>query len=113
MAKLWQDQHVSVWFCCPGCGCHHRIPTRPIPADRGGNHPKWTFNGDLDRPTLSPSIKATMRMGDKTLVCHSFVREGRIQFCGDSTHRLAGQTVELDEVDGERFAFLMAKENDK
>lgn len=28
-------------------------------------------------------------------VCHSFVRAGRIEFLGDCTHALAGQTVPL------------------
>ena len=28
-------------------------------------------------------------------VCHSFVTDGKIQFLGDCTHELAGQTVEL------------------
>ena len=30
-------------------------------------------------------------------VCHSFVTDGRIQFLGDCTHSLAGQTVDLPE----------------
>lgn len=28
-------------------------------------------------------------------VCHSFVTDGCIQYLGDCTHRLAGQTVDL------------------
>lgn len=27
--------------------------------------------------------------------CHSFIRAGRIEFCGDSGHSLAGKTVDL------------------
>lgn len=30
-------------------------------------------------------------------VCHSFVRDGQIQFCMDSTHELAGKTVDLPD----------------
>ena len=30
--------------------------------------------------------------------CHSFITDGRISFCGDSEHALAGQTVDLPEV---------------
>ena len=30
-------------------------------------------------------------------VCHSFVTDGRIQFLGDCTHKLAGQTVNIPE----------------
>lgn len=29
--------------------------------------------------------------------CHSFVTDGRIQFLGDCTHSLAGQTVDLPD----------------
>ena len=32
-------------------------------------------------------------------VCHSFVTDGRIQFLADSNHALAGQTVDLPEVE--------------
>jgi len=31
------------------------------------------------------------------VVCHSFVTDGRIQFLGDCTHTLAGQTVDLPD----------------
>ena len=30
--------------------------------------------------------------------CHSFVTDGRIQFLSDSTHVLAGQTVDLPPI---------------
>lgn len=30
-------------------------------------------------------------------VCHSFVRAGKIEFLGDCTHALAGQTVALPD----------------
>jgi hypothetical protein len=36
----------------------------------------------------------------KCSVCHSFVTDGRIQFLGDCTHALAGQTVDLPEWTG-------------
>jgi len=63
----------------------------------------WTFNGTLDQPTLSPSILVRWREwnadGSETNhACHSFVRDGRIEFLGDCTHALAGQTVDLSEI---------------
>lgn len=69
----------------------------------------WTFNGDYERPTFKPSIlvKGTdwdgkvPGQGITRTVCHSFVTDGRIQFLGDCTHSLAGQTVDLpDEFSG-------------
>jgi len=75
--------------------------------------PCWGWNGDMERPTFDPSIKVegterltddeyTRVMGGELIpprftVCHSFVREGRIEFLSDCTHALKGQTVELPE----------------
>jgi hypothetical protein len=91
MAKLEvrpQSWGVRYIFHCPGCGCDHMFDCR---AD--GNRPSWTFDGDLERPTFSPSLFYPDR------VCHSFVRDGRIEFLADCTHSLAGRTVELPEAD--------------
>jgi hypothetical protein len=54
----------------------------------------------MDRPTFSPSILVTWEWGERRgkKVCHSYVREGQIQFLGDCTHKLAGQTVPLPPV---------------
>lgn len=53
-------------------------------------------------PTFEPSILVTCRWmaSDSEMkddVCHSFVRDGRIQFLGDCTHELAGKTVDLPD----------------
>ena len=73
---------------CPGCEMNHVIYTD---ARSQPNGHKWSFNGDVDRPTFSPSINIVGR-------CHYFVRAGRIEYCGDSAHRLAGQTVDLPDL---------------
>ncbi len=80
-------------FKCPGCQGFHQLNTAPT-------GPRWTYNGDPVRPTFTPSILATTRwsQNDETMtdeVCHSFVTDGQIQFLGDCTHALAGQTVPL------------------
>lgn len=88
-------------FYCPGCKCSHGVWTSR-PNSTGA---KWGFNGDLEKPTFSPSILITYEeIGgglpkDRPAVCHSFVRDGRIEFLGDCTHELAGQAVEMREVD--------------
>lgn len=83
-------------FHCPGCDDVHAIPTV------GPGRPCWQFNGSLDAPTFSPSIlRFEGKCEDGTIViprCHSFVRDGRIQFLSDCGHALAGQTVDLPEV---------------
>lgn len=69
------------WYC-PGCKEGHTIPV-----------PRWTFDGNVERPTFSPSILRTAAPSDYR--CHSFVENGQIRFCGDCNHALAGQTVDM------------------
>ena len=81
-------------FMCPACKCGHGFIVR---TDSGS--PAWTFNGDLDNPTISPSILTWTqgeKPGEKTNICHSFVREGKIQFLNDCGHELKGKTVDLE-----------------
>lgn len=89
---------AALW--CPACEDLHLIN-----LDAGG----WTFDGDTERPTITPSIKVAgaqwpqdypefrkhrhdVAPGEPT-ICHSFVLEGHWQFLPDCTHELAGQTV--------------------
>lgn len=82
---------------CPGCGHGHLFNTVPSPNGIGGPKPVWSFNGDMDRPTFSPSMLVRSVDADlKPTRCHSFVRDGRIEFLSDCGHSLAGQTVELE-----------------
>jgi hypothetical protein len=97
MNKLWPVQHVDgatveeYWFHCPGCQGTHWIRVNSTEA------PSWTLEGGLDRPTVSPSILVRWDEGEdhKQHVCHSFIRDGQIQYLSDCTHALAGQTVDL------------------
>lgn len=107
-ARLAEGSRVHFW--CPGCDDTHQIHT---------NENGWGSNGDLERPTFTPSVlvraiqwdveehpretfkrraerHAGVPAGEHT-ICHSFVTDGRIQFLTDSTHALAGQTVDLPE----------------
>ncbi len=79
--------HIQLEFPGP-------IPTRilPIRGPRG-----WTWNGDVEKPTLQPSILTSNgEAGDR---CHSFVEEGRVRFLSDCSHEFAGRTVDLLDVD--------------
>jgi hypothetical protein len=76
------------------------IQTRIIPVMQHGTRqgtPNWTWNGDVDKPTLRPSILT--RGGDGDHRCHSFVNDGKVQFLSDCTHEFAGKTLDLLEVD--------------
>ena len=106
-AKLRTLEGGRVAFWCPGCkGAHH---VRVDPAYGS----VWEFNGNGDSPTFTPSVlvQGKRRMTDDEhsrimageviilpdTTCHSFVTDGRIQFLGDCTHALAGQTVSLPD----------------
>jgi hypothetical protein len=76
-----------IWIFCPGCEEAHALRVN------SELQPGWIWNGDLEKPTFNPSLLAT---GAKR--CHSFIKDGKIQFLADSQHKLAGQTVDLPEL---------------
>ncbi len=80
--------HHSWAIKCPGCGYYHLFDSR------------WSFNGNLEMPTFSPSMKSWIEVGDpkRQIVCHSFVANGKIQFLSDCAHELRGQTIDLPEI---------------
>jgi len=73
---------TSYWLYCPGCEDAHRI------------NQTWQFDGNVERPTFSPSILVNGAMAHGTR-CHSFVKAGQWQFLDDCDHKLAGQTVDM------------------
>ena len=81
-----------IGFECPGCQFDHHVST-----DRT-TRPYWTVNDDMERPTMSPSIVVAWEYAGKKMRCHSFVRDGNIEFLDDCTHHLAGKTVILPDV---------------
>ena len=110
-SKLRTLEGGRVMFFCPGCKTGHQVTVETSP-DRQG--PVWGFNGSGDAPTFTPSVLVQGKQleldengkwtGDwlrdangepLPMVCHTFVTDGRIQFLGDCTHALAGQTVDL------------------
>lgn len=106
---------TRVSFFCPGCKREHDILI---------GEGEWTFNGNFAKPTFSPSVLlatghhfSTWKQGQpcwctfnaehsddpapfECVRCHSFVTDGRIQFLSDSTHALAGQTIDLPDIGG-------------
>lgn len=103
-------------FVCPGCEFYHVV----IIKGNGSPGPVWGYNGNEKAPTFSPSLLVRWVSvpdvleedengklvtgpdgkvkGAKNEICHSFIREGKIQFLNDCTHKLKGQTVELNEI---------------
>lgn len=113
--KLRSVEGGGLMFWCPGCDGAHMVHVGEGPG------PRWGYNGNPDAPTFTPSVLVKSghyasgqegkncwctfeeRTGRKSSfacsVCHSFVTDGRIQFLGDCTHALAGQTVDIPDFD--------------
>jgi hypothetical protein len=84
-----------IWFFCPGCKDTHALRVN------SSLQPCWTWNDDLEKPTFKPSLNCTIKYGDPdrpNRVCHSFITDGKMQFLGDCTHELKGQTVPMPEI---------------
>ena len=72
---------------CNGCQSLHQISvSKP-------NHLNaiWSWNGNAEKPSFSPSINIVG-------VCHYHLVEGKISYCADSIHALAGKTVDLPDL---------------
>ena len=109
--KLRSVEGDGLMFWCPGCDGAHQVRVGEGPG------PRWGYNGDAERPTFTPSVLARWTEAEPPVtsenleewrrspwpqtkvekVCHSFVTDGQIQFLGDCTHALAGQTVDLPD----------------
>lgn len=100
-------------YWCQGCDMLHMVRVGD------GVGPQWGWNGDLEKPTFTPSvlvkweqgeppattpeIRAKIRAGEIVQtrvqkVCHTFITEGMVQFLGDCTHQYAGQTLPLPDL---------------
>lgn len=82
--KNQDGEHGVYAIECPGCKCLHGFDSR------------WTFNGDFEKPTFSPSMLVNQHKPESR--CHSFVRDGKIQFLSDCFHEYAGQTLDLEDI---------------
>ena len=93
-AKLRSTEYGPAHWC-PGCKEVHVFSVAK-PADSGA---RWTWDGNVDHPTFNPSMVVSCDgipdEGWPAERCHYFLHNGRIQFLGDCTHELRGQTVDL------------------
>lgn len=90
-------------FFCPGCETEHFFWTN-------GNG--WQFNGDMDNPSVQPSILTQKGSDGRNGRCHCFITDGKIRFLEDCSHSLKGQTVELRN-DHENWGKWIDEENAK
>jgi hypothetical protein len=81
MLKVTGTDKFHPMIFCPGCKCGHVFDER------------WTWNGDKVKPTFSPSMLVSA--DDPKCRCHSYVRNGNIEFLSDCAHELRSQSVPL------------------
>ena len=79
----------QLWFWCAGCQMPHSVNVA-LGSEPG---PLWVWDGDLDRPTISPSVRVTYGRADRQ--CHFFLKGGVVEYLGDCTHELTNQRVPL------------------
>ena len=99
--RTLEGGHVA--FFCPGCECAHVVRITPAPG-------AWGFNGDYERPTFMPSV-LVWRDGNPAAApgferyreaqrCHSFVRDGQIEFLTDCNFRRIPPAPSFEGGDG-------------
>jgi Family of unknown function (DUF6527) len=83
------DRVLGYSFSCKGCDCGHVFYVRGALV--------WEFNGDMDRPTFTPSLLNTCpNHPDPALRrCHLQLTKGQLHYYSDCSHALAGQVVAL------------------
>lgn len=87
----------ALMFVCPGCisggpegyAGLHMLPVNAENIDK----PSWNWNGDLESPTLEPSI-----LSHGYSRCHSYLRDGIFEFLTDSDHPLSGQHIPIPDL---------------
>ena len=104
-----EPPYQMLYHWCPACESLHGISIR----GDGGKRPNWEWNGDLDKPTCTPSVlnfttysdedgpddkPVELPNGERRTLCHYFITNGQLVFCGDNPHALNGQTVDLPEI---------------
>lgn len=77
---------------CPGCGMAHFLRTVPK-----GQYPCWKFDGNMEKPTFSPSVRS--RWGDvgDEKCCHFYLEKGVFRFLDDCTHENAGKRMPMEK----------------
>ena len=114
--KLRNIEGGGLGYWCQGCDMLHQVWVGEGPG------PRWGWNGDVERPTFTPSVlvrwhqweppATTLEVRDKIKsgeivqtkvekVCHTFITDGKVQFLGDCTHQYAWQTLDLPDLPGD------------
>lgn len=94
--------YEALMFVCPGCvaggveiGREGYSGLHMLPVNSPEKQPSWDWDGNLEAPTLSPSILTHL---GNDVTCHSFLRGGVFEFLSDCSHALAGQHVPIPDL---------------
>jgi hypothetical protein len=98
------DQDNGTFFCfCPGCQEYHSLHTgRP-----NSDGVRLKFNNSMEFPSFLPvnigriinsGLNRSKHANDTTWKCVFTIKFGKISFSADSSHELAGQTVDLPDL---------------
>ncbi|MGY2892740.1 DUF6527 family protein [Deinococcus sp. UYEF24] len=90
--KMADGSREGISIRCEGCGGWHSVTTK-------GPDP-WAWNGDTEKPILSPSLLTIGGNAEGETRCHTFIgcngaQPGEVIFLSDCTHALAGQVRPL------------------
>lgn len=92
--KIIATEHkdeIYIRYECPGCKHQHSVPAK-----------RWHWNGSLDKPTISPSVRHFIPVCEdnpvEKTICHYHIQNGIISFCSDCEHELKGTSHELPEI---------------
>lgn len=88
-------RYMALQFICPGCALHGGSGLHSLPVNSPNHPPSWDWNGDQEKPSLSPSILTRTGEGQ---VCHSFLRDGVFEYLSDCTHHLAAAKIEMPDL---------------
>ena len=89
---------------CPACKQMHGYAVEH-PFRNGA---RWSFNGNSEKPSFAPSMNISVGPFPDGRVerCHYFLTDGQIRFCGDCTHEMNGQTVDLPDIPPDRLLLM-------
>lgn len=94
--------YTALKFMCPGCAFGFATGLHILPVNTSNTSPSWNWDGNLEAPTLSPSILThgvKAPNGDMIAPrCHSYLRAGVFQFLGDCEHELVNQHVPMPDL---------------
>jgi Family of unknown function (DUF6527) len=102
--NVFEATHLKIKFPVAFSPLKERIISVQASGKREGTA-NWSWNKDVNFPTLKPSILTHWQAGDGNgnlapdILCHSFVADGMVQFLSDCTHELAGNIVPLLDIE--------------